>query len=508
MNPSNSPSDTHSSSQNLTPNPKKAHNRLNWLLILPVIILSIVIWQLFSPKNAPVAQEEGFPPRPVKTAPITPERGVKPVKLLGQVEAGETATVRSQIEGRVKQVFVREGDKITEGMTLVLLEDIDQQVALNQAKARLAQEKSRLDQLLVGTRPEIISQRKAELSSAIAREQEARANLESILQLTPDLIAQREADVQRAIAREKETQDNLKRVENLAQEGAFSERALVEAKADADAANSDRLKAESALTAEKIQTRQTEAEGKTTLDSAIAQRRREEALLEEAIAGPTPEEIGAQRGLVAGAQASVQQVELQLSRVQIKALTSGIVQSRTVNVGDYVESSDAVLTIVSDKEVNIFLEVPESLVRQVSTGLPVQLTARALPQWQETANITAVVPTTDPTSRRQLVRLNLNNPPKNLLAGMAVQGKLMLPLQSDENTFIVPRDSLIRRGDNWFLFTIKDNVAQQIKVDMIADMGEKMAVASPELSLGQSLVVTGSEGLKDEAKVKVISGDS
>ena len=332
----------------------------------------------------------------------------------------------------------------------------------------------------------------------------ASIDLESILQLTPDLITQREADVQRAIAREKETQDNLKRVENLAQEGALSERALVEAKADADAAQSDRLKAESALTAEKIQTRQTEAEAKTTLDAAIAQRRRQEALLEEAIAGPIQEEIAAQRGLVAAAEASVEQVELQLSRVEIKALRSGIVQSRGVDVGDYVESSDAVLTLVSDQELDIFLEVPESLVRQISTGLPVQLSARALPQWQETANITAVVPTTDPTSRRQLVRLTLNNPPQNLLAGMAIQGDLMLPLQSDQNTFMISRDALIRRGDNWFIFTVKDGIAQQIKVEIIADLGEKMAVSSPELFLGQSLVVTGSEGLKNEAKVKVV----
>ncbi len=476
-----------------------------WGLILLLVIGGLGLWQLMAQNSAPIAQTaEKSPPRPVKTLPITQKEGVKRVKLLGQAEAGETATVRSQTDGLVKQVLVREGDKVTPRMTLVILEDADQQVALSQAKAQLAKEKSQLAKLTVGTRPEIISQRRAELNTAIAREQEARANLQSIISLTPDLMAQREADVTRTIAREKETQDNLARIENLTQEGAFSERALVEAKAEADAAQSERSKAESALTAEKIRTRQTEAEAKTTLDGVISQRRRQEALLAEAIAGPTQEEIEAQQGLVAAAVAAVQQAQLQLSRVQIKALTSGVVQSRTVDAGDYVEVSDPVVTLVSDQQLDIFLEVPESLVRQVYPGLAVQLTARALPQWQETAQITGVIPATDPTSRRQLIRLNLQNPPQKLLAGMAVQGDLQLPIEADADTFIVPRDALIRRGEDWLVYTVSGDTAQSINVEIVADMGEKMAVSSPKLSLNQSLVVTGGEGLKEGSSVKIV----
>lgn len=476
-----------------------------WLLIFPLMIGGWGLWKMTERNSAPVAQtEQKSPPRPVKVVTISQEEGVKQVKLLGQVEAGETATVRSQTDGLVKQVLVKAGDRVTPGMTLAILEDSDQQVRLSQAQAQLAKEKSQLAKLTVGTRREIINQRQADVNAAIAREQEARANLQSIIHLNPDLIAQRSAELQRAIAREKETLDNLRRIENLAQEGAFSERALVEARTDADTAKSDRLRAESALTAEKIRTRQTEAEAKTTLDEVISQRRRQEALLAEAIAGPTKEEIEAQKGLVAAAEASVKQAQLQLSRVQIKTLTAGVVQSRAVDAGDYVESSDPIITLVSDRQLDIFLEVPESLVSQISPGLTVKLTARALPQWQETTTITAVVPATDPTSRRQLIRLSLANPPQNLLAGMAVQGDLLLPIKTDETTFIIPRDAVMIRREQGFVYRIVEETARQISVEILADMGEKMAISSPQLKLGQRLVITGMEGLKEGSQVKII----
>ncbi|MDJ0570407.1 MAG: efflux RND transporter periplasmic adaptor subunit, partial [Pleurocapsa sp. MO_192.B19] len=360
--------------------------------------------------------------------------------LLGQVEAGERATLSPQIDGRVQQVLVREGDRVTPGMTIAILDDADSRLALAEAQARLAQERGNLARLQVGTRPEIIAQRQAELNTAIARELEA--------------------------------QDNLDRVEGLTAEGALSQRALVEARTEADAATSEKF--------------------------------RLQALLAEAQAGPTREEIEAQQGLVAAAQAAVEQAELGMQRTEIKAAFSGIVQSRDVDPGDYVEVNDPILTMVSDRTLDIFLEVPESLSGQVAPGMRVNLNARALPNWQQETEITAVVPTANSASRRQLVRVSLDNPPPELLPGMAIQANLAVPVENAD-TFIVPRDALTRRGNQWLLFAVDNNQAQQIDVEMVADMGQEVVIANPELEAGQSIVVTGGDGLTDNAEVQVVN---
>ncbi|WP_370664144.1 efflux RND transporter periplasmic adaptor subunit [Acaryochloris thomasi] len=413
-----------------------------WLVAILILGGSAVLWQVIVPSSRPTAQTstQETPPRAVEIGALMSGTGSRQVRLLGQVEAGARATLNPQIEGTVQQVLVREGDRVTPGMTMAVLDDADSKLALAEARARLAQEKGNLARLQVGTRPEILTQRRAELAAAEAREAEA--------------------------------QDNLGRTASLTEEGALSERTLVEVRSEANAATSEKF--------------------------------RVKALLAEAEAGPTREEIDAQKGLVAAAHAAVRQAELGMRRTRIQAAFPGVVESRDADPGDYVEVDDPILTLVSDRSLDIFLEIPESLSGQVAPGKTVNLTARALPDWKQQTSITAVVPSTDTTSRRQLVRVSLNNPPQRLLPGMAIQAYLSMPVEN-ANTFVVPRDALTRRGSDWLLFTIRDNAAQQVNVEMVVDLGEEVIIANPELQEGREIVVNGGDGLTDNAAVKVVN---
>ena len=239
-------------------------------------------------------------------------------------------------------------------------------------------------------------------------------------------------------------------------------------------------------------------------DAARSERYRVEALLAEAQAGATEEEIDAQQGLVDAANAAVEQTQLRMQRTEIQAAFAGIVQSRDVDPGDYVEVSDPIVTIVSDSSLDIFLEVPESLSGQVAPGMRVTLNARALPDWQQETEITAVVPTADTASRRQLIRVSLDSPPPRLLPGMAIQANLAVPIESTD-TFVVPRDALTRRGDEWLLFVVDNDRAQEFEVEISADLGQEVVIANSELREGQSVVITGGDGLADDAAVQVVN---
>ena len=488
--------------------PKNTQKKLKLsklLIIIAILGGGITLWQIISPFSNPATQTEnqGPPPRPVETIQLTSGTSNRQIRLLGQVEAGGKATLSPQIDGTVQSILVKEGDPVTPGMTVAILDDADAKIALAQAKAKLVQEKSNLARLQVGTRAEIIEQRQAELNAAQAREQEALDNLQSLIALQPDLIAQRQAELDAAITREQEAQDNLQRIKGLSLEGALSERALVEAESTAEETRNQRLRAKAALTAQETESRQDIAQARTRLDNAKSDRLRMAAMLAEAKAGPTKEEIDAQKGVVSAAEAAVKQAELARERTKIKATFSGIVQTRDVDPGDYVEVNEPLLTLVSDRSLDIFLEIPESLSGQVTEGMRVNLLARALPNWEKATEITAVVPAADTSSRRQLVRVTLNNPPQELLPGMAIQADLVMPI-TDANTFTVPRDALTRRGDQWLLFTVNDNQAQQLAVDMIADLGEEVVIRHPRLRKGKSIVIKGGDGLTDKTVVKTV----
>lgn len=242
-------------------------------------------------------------------------------------------------------------------------------------------------------------------------------------------------------------------------------------------------------------------EERATVDATRGERLKVQAALAEATAGPTREEIAAQKASVAAAESAVNQAQLTLARTQVKAPASGIVRSREVSTGDLVESRDPVLTLVNSNELDVFLELPEQLSGSITPGLPVELTARALPNWRGRAIISGVVPAANAASRRQMVRVRLQNPPQNLLPKMAIASELQL--QVDPSSFVVPRDALVRRDETWLVYTVVDGKAVEAKVKLVVDMGETIAISSNQLQVGQPVVVRGGEALMHGAPVQV-----
>ncbi|MDM9583223.1 MULTISPECIES: efflux RND transporter periplasmic adaptor subunit [unclassified Nostoc] len=413
-----------------------------WRLLISFLATGgIILWRMFAPGGTPpssVAQQQGPPPKPIETISLASGSATRSVQLLGQVEATQQSTIRAQTGGIVKQISVQPGDRVKVGMAIALLDDTDQQLAISQARAQLAQQRSNLARLEVGTRPEIIAQRQAAVTSAKARELEA--------------------------------QDNLKRTSDLVKEGALSQRLLVEAQAQLNNIQGERLEAE--------------------------------AELAEAKAGPIQEEIAAQRANVEAAKATLAQAELARQRTRILASESGIVQTRHISNGDLVQSSGEIVTLVAGDRFDIFLELPEELSGKVTPGMTIDLTTRALPQWKQRATITAVVPSAETASRRQRVRVQINKPPSGLIPGMAIAGNLNMP--SNRSSFVVSRDALTRRQNEWLVFAVADGKAKQIPVEMVSDMGKNVAIYHPTLRTGQRIVLRGGDGLQDGAPVKIV----
>lgn len=417
-----------------------------WLLLICLsVVAGIGGWRfvatLGSRNPAATAQgSKGPPPRPVEVAPLRVGRANSQVRLIGQVEASQQATIRAQTGGVIQAMRVNVGDRVTAGETIALLDDTDQSLSIAQSRAELAQQRSNLARLEQGTRPEILKQRQAAVKAIQAREQDAA--------------------------------DNLKRSTDLVKQGALAERVLIEARQELDNLRNQRLQAE--------------------------------AEFAEAEAGPIQAEIDAQKANVAAAIASLNQSKLAQRRTRIVAAASGIVQTKQANVGDFIEAGGAIATLIADSKLDIFLDVPEALSSQVQPGNTVQLTSRALPQWKQTATITALAPTADSASRRQRVRVTLTNPPASLLPGMAVEALLVRPATRSGASYVVSRDVLTQRRDQWFVATVVQNKAKLIPVKLTADMGRDVAIASPQLRAGQMLAVRGVDGLRDGMTVKVV----
>ena len=106
LEPQSQEEDTKTVSSENTP-PKSKGKLSGW--ILATLLLGgggIALWQILIPKSAPVAQtvEQTPPPKAVTTTVLASGSANRQIKLLGQVEAGERATLSPQIDGKVQRV--------------------------------------------------------------------------------------------------------------------------------------------------------------------------------------------------------------------------------------------------------------------------------------------------------------------------------------------------------------------------------------------------------------------
>ena len=111
----------------------------------PALIL-ILAWLMFLPAcSGNGAKGSGAPPAmgmtvPVTVAGVTQQTIPVEVRVIGNVEAYSTVTVRSQIDGEVDRVYFQEGRDVNAGDLLFPVDSRPYQARLQQAEATLARD--------------------------------------------------------------------------------------------------------------------------------------------------------------------------------------------------------------------------------------------------------------------------------------------------------------------------------------------------------------------------------
>src|SRR4051812_24298496 len=129
--------------------PRRRSRAWLWLLLLAGAgFLGFRSYQNVQRKNAAAAaqQERRALNRSVPVAAATARRGDLPIYLrgLGNVDAYNTVNVRSRVDGPIVSVNFKEGQNVTKGQTLVVIDARTFQATLNQAQGQLARDEAQL----------------------------------------------------------------------------------------------------------------------------------------------------------------------------------------------------------------------------------------------------------------------------------------------------------------------------------------------------------------------------
>jgi membrane fusion protein (multidrug efflux system) len=219
----------------------------------------------------------------------------------------------------------------------------------------------------------------------------------------------------------------------------------------------------------------------------------------------TQAELDAAEATAAQAEAAIEATKATLAKKRIVAPFAGRVGIRTVNVGQFLNKGDLVVTLEATDPIYADFAVPQQDVTQLKTGLAVAVSVDAFPGRTFSGRIEAIDPRLSTTTRNVRVRATLPNADETLRPGMFAQVEVQLP---EERTLVVlPGTSVVYSpyGDSIYVVAKDEKgalVAQQRFVKVGPRRGDQISVLEG-VKDGEDVVSSGQGKLRPGAPVSV-----
>jgi HlyD family secretion protein len=261
------------------------------------------------------------------------------IVLTGIVTTDEVV-VSSEIQGRLQQLLARQGDVVTNGQLVAVIQPAERRAELGFYTNSVRQSSAQVTQALAD-----LDFQEAQTSNLIWQS-------EASLSATKDQVAQAEADLENA-------ELNFKRERELSQQGVDSPKEFDQVRTTCDAA-------------------------RARVDSLRHQTVAAEAAV--GLAKATRGQIAARRAALAASQnqraaasAQAERALVQLDYTQIRAQTNGIVDVRAALQGEVVNPGQAIVTLIDPDELWVRADVEETYIDSIRLGdtLPVRLPSGA-----------------------------------------------------------------------------------------------------------------------------------
>lgn len=200
------------------------------------------------------------------------------------------------------------------------------------------------------------------------------------------------------------------------------------------------------------------------------------------------------------ARATNRLANLELSYTTVVAPISGVVASRSIKTGNFVQINTPIMRIVDTSRLEAVLNVPERELATLKAGLPVTLAVDALPGQTFKGTVDRVSPVVDSGSGTFRVVASFEGGGV-LKPGMF--GRIRVDYDQRADALVVPREALLDDESDPAVYVVREKKAVRVPVKLGYLDGEWAEVRAG-VREGEPVVTAGKAALRDGTLVQVI----
>jgi len=222
------------------------------------------------------------------------------------------------------------------------------------------------------------------------------------------------------------------------------------------------------------------------------------------------------RSSLGAAEAQLAVSAQDLENYTVRAPFAGIAVSKDAQPGEMVSPVSAgggftrtgISTIVDMESLEIEVDVNESHIAKVTPGQPADAVLDAYPEWHIPATVRTVIPTADRQKATVKVRLTFDELDPRILPDMGVKVAFRETVEEEPAAIpaqsLVPQPAVRTENGQTVVFVVEDEIVDRRAVSVGRSIGTDIEIMAGVVP-GDRVVVSESDGLSDDQKVKVKS---
>lgn len=216
--------------------------------------------------------------------------------------------------------------------------------------------------------------------------------------------------------------------------------------------------------------------------------------------GVTQQQLDQARLQFETAKNNLRSSKLTAGDVTIKTSVSGIVNSRKIEPGTYVNPGTPAFEIVNVSSLKLRVNVDEKNVAGLAVGQSVHVTASVYTDKTYTGRITFIAPKSD-GSLNFPVEIEVPNSNNDLRAGM--YGTASFGSKVGGSVLVIPRTAFVGSVSDNKVFVAKNGKAIETKVVSGRNFGDNIEILSG-LNPGDQVITSGQINLLDQTAIEII----